>query len=118
MSYNIIMFRLKELRMENGLKRSEFAKAVNLPVTTIANYENETRQAPYELLFVFAAFFEVSVDYLLGREEGNAVGSSTKNDALLTSDEKELLKDYRKCDRTGKSRICEYARIWREIRRD
>ena len=62
------MFKLKELRLENGLKRSEFAKAIDIPATTIANYENETRQAPYELLVKFAAFFNVTSDFLIGLE--------------------------------------------------
>lgn len=63
------MFRLKELRMENGLKRSEFAKEIGLPASTVANYENETRQAPYKLLIAFAEYFNVSVDYLLGKTD-------------------------------------------------
>lgn len=55
--------------MENGLKRSEFAKEIGLPASTVANYENETRQAPYKLLIAFAEYFNVSVDYLLGKTD-------------------------------------------------
>ena len=50
------MFRLKELRLENGMTRSSLARALELPATTVANYENETRQAPYELLIRLADF--------------------------------------------------------------
>ena len=41
------MFRLKELREENGLKRSELARDLKINAGTIANYENEIREAPY-----------------------------------------------------------------------
>ena len=61
------MFRLKELREENGLKRSELARALNINAGTIANYENEIREAPYEYLVLFANYFDVSIDYLLGK---------------------------------------------------
>ena len=110
------MFRLKELRVENGLKRSEFARAVNLPATTVANYENETRQAPYELLIVFANFFGVSIDYLLGKSSDYEKGTDDKMDGLyLKQTEKELLQSFRQCSATGKSRITEYAKMWADF---
>ena len=81
------MFRLKELREENGIKRSDFARALKINAGTIANYENGIRQAPYEYLILFAEYFDVSIDYLLGKEEklqsnvkiGGALSESEKN---------------------------------------
>ena len=109
------MFKLKELRLENGMKRSEFASLVNLPASTIANYENETRQAPYELLIVFADFFGVSVDYLLGRTDEFSASKNHSDGGVhvLTSSEKELLAEFRSCNELGKNRVLEYARIWK-----
>lgn len=107
------MFRLKELRKENGLKRSEFARAVKLPATTIANYENETRQAPYELLIVFSDFFGVTIDYLLGKiSDFETTEKKEINAPLLKQNEKELLQYFRKCSPKGKSRVSEFAKIW------
>lgn len=37
------MFRLKEMRLAAGLKRSELAKNLRINQNTLANYENETR---------------------------------------------------------------------------
>ena len=92
------MFRLKELRKENGLKRSEFAKAIGLPATTIANYENGTRQAPYELLIAFSDFFDVSIDFLLGKSSDYEIDTKTDtNESLLKQNEKELLQLFRRC---------------------
>lgn len=40
------MFRLRELREENGIRRSTLARELGINAGTIANYENELRQAP------------------------------------------------------------------------
>lgn len=107
------MFRLKELRKESGLKRSDFAKSINLPQSTVANYENETRQAPYELLILFANYFNVTIDYLLGRTNDFEVNQdyNLTNQSPLNTAEKELITDFRKCSVTGKCRILEYTKI-------
>lgn len=113
------MFRLKELRKENGLKRSEFARAVNLPATTVANYENETRQAPYELLIAFSDFFGVTIDYLLGKTSDYVSAESGDiSDSLLRQNEKELLQDFRECSAVGKSRVLELAKMWANFEKD
>ena len=51
------MFRLKEMRAECGLMRSKLAEDLHMNAGTIANYENEIRQAPYEALIRFAEYF-------------------------------------------------------------
>lgn len=108
------MFRLKELRLECGLKRSKVAADLNMNAGTIANYENEIRQAPYECLLKFAEYYEVSVDYLLGRGDGEA---PTKFDKGLSAEEIELLKNYRKLSLLAKQRINEYIELW-QVRND
>lgn len=106
------MFRLKELRMENGLKRSDFARELNLPASTIANYENETREAPYNILIFFADYFNVSIDYLLGRETTtNLYNDEPRFEGVLTNDEKKLISSFRETSGIGKGRILEYARL-------
>lgn len=106
------MFRLRELREENGMKRSTLAKDLHMNAGTIANYENEIRQAPYEYLLLFADYFDVSVDYLLGREERGAL--KVKLDGALTESERKLIDDYRKCSPMARGRISEYAALWKE----
>ena len=106
------MFRLKALREENGLKRSELARQLGINAGTIANYENEIRQAPYEYLLLFAEYFEVSVDYLLGRGESEEI--KVKLSGALSENERILIDRYRRCSPTGKSRISEFAQMWEE----
>ena len=61
-----------ELRKKAGYKsQSKFAKAIGINPNTLSNYENGTHNVNYEWLLTFADFFDVSVDYLMGRVEHN-----------------------------------------------
>ena len=112
------MFRLKELRIESGLKRSDFAKEMNLPASTVANYENEIRQAPYALLIAFAEYFNVSVDYLLGKDDDylSRYTPQKEQSRALTAAEKELISLFRDCSPLARNRISEYARLMKIAR--
>lgn len=63
------MFKLKELRKKNHISQVRLSMEMNMAQNTISQYENEVRQADYETLIAFADFFDVSVDYLLGRTD-------------------------------------------------
>ena len=61
--------RLKSLIKEIGLSQEALAKKLNLDKSTIAKYETEKISPSIEMLIIFAKFFKVSTDYLLGLEE-------------------------------------------------
>ena len=63
------MFRLKELRLKKGLNQKEFAKIINVAQNTVSNWENGNRQIDSETAIRIADYFDVSTDYLLGRED-------------------------------------------------
>ena len=60
-------FKLKELRKERKISQLKLAFDLNMNQNTISRYENLERQADYDTLIKFADYFDVSVDYLLGR---------------------------------------------------
>ena len=62
-------FRLKELRKKRNISQLKLALDLNMNQNTISRYENLERQADYEALIKFADYFNVSLDYLLGRSE-------------------------------------------------
>lgn len=62
-------FRLKELRKKRKISQVKLAIDLNMNQNTISRYENMERQADYQTLIVFADYFEVSIDYLLGRDK-------------------------------------------------
>ena len=61
------MFRLKQLRKENGISQIKLAMDLNMNQNSISRYENEEREADYATLIRIADYFNVSIDYLLGR---------------------------------------------------
>lgn len=74
--------RLKELRLNNGLKQSDLLKKFNLSSARYSQYENDKRVPDYELLIKFADFYNVSIDYLLGRTNVIKPEKIDENDLL------------------------------------
>ena len=61
--------RLKLLRKQRGISQLKLAMDLNMNQNSISRYENLERQADYQTLILFADYFDVSIDYLLGRTE-------------------------------------------------
>ncbi len=61
--------RLKILREKHHLSQQELGNKLSLAKQTISGYENGTRKPDQDILVRFADYFEVSVDYLLGRTD-------------------------------------------------
>ena len=62
-------FRLKKIRKERRISQLKLAMDLNMNQNTISRYENMEREADYETLIKFADYFNVSLDYLLGRQD-------------------------------------------------
>ena len=63
------MNRIKILREELGLSQSEFANRIGLTQQSISLYEKEDRKPSQDVLKALADFFDVSIDYLLGKSD-------------------------------------------------
>ena len=59
--------RLKNLREQKNITREELAKDTCVSYWALSKYETNDREPDFETLKRFASYFEVSVDYLLGR---------------------------------------------------
>lgn len=64
-------FRLRELRKKRKISQLKLALDLNMNQNTISRYENMERQADYETLILFANYFGVTLDYLLGRTDND-----------------------------------------------
>ena len=62
-------FRLKKLRKEKNISQLKLAIDLNMNQNSISRYENYEREADYKTLIKFADYFDVSLDYLLGRTD-------------------------------------------------
>ena len=58
--------RLKLLIREKRLEQQQVALALGLKTSTFNGYIGDKREPPIEYLEKFAAFFDVSIDYLIG----------------------------------------------------
>lgn len=61
--------RLRELRKNKDITQIEFARQFNIATGTIGMWETGKRQPDYDTLLSIAKYFDVSVDYLLGKED-------------------------------------------------
>ena len=59
--------RIRDMREDHDLTQEKVGNAINVPQRTYAYYETGGRMIPPEVLCALADFYQVSVDYLLGR---------------------------------------------------
>lgn len=59
--------RLKELRRKKGISQLRLATELNTTQNTISRYETGEREPGIDELIKIADYFNVSVDYLIGR---------------------------------------------------
>lgn len=59
--------RIRSLREDADLTQEKVGKAINIPQRTYAYYESGQRMVPPHVLCSLADFYDVSVDYILGR---------------------------------------------------
>lgn len=60
---------LKELRTKANLLQSDIADACKISVRTIIRYENDERIPDIDTAIKLADYFNVSLDYLVGRSD-------------------------------------------------
>ncbi|MCI9269161.1 MAG: helix-turn-helix transcriptional regulator [Lawsonibacter sp.] len=61
--------RIRDLREDSDKKQIELAKYLNIDQSTYSDYENGKINIPIEQLIKIADFYNVSLDYLVGRDD-------------------------------------------------
>lgn len=61
--------RIRDLREDRDLTQAQVGRAINVPQRTYAYYESGQRMVPPHALCALADFYQVSVDYILGRTD-------------------------------------------------
>lgn len=59
--------RLQELREDRGISRKELAANLNITVSALGMYEQGRREPNMEMLIRLADYFDVTLDFLVGR---------------------------------------------------
>lgn len=87
--------RIRTLRLAKGISQVDLAVMLNVSKQSVSNWENDNIQPSIDMLIRLADIFNVSTDYLLGREVSRNLDTDN-----LTDDELEhiqtIINDIRK----------------------
>lgn len=61
--------RMKQLRHAQGITQKQLAQDAHLSELAIQNYESQRRKPAFDALIALADYFDVSLDYLVGRSD-------------------------------------------------
>lgn len=78
------MNRIAELRKLNKISQVDFGKAIGVAQNTVSQWERGAREPDLTMLNNIAAYFGVSVDYLMGNDAN--VSFALYGDTKITSD--------------------------------
>lgn len=65
--------RLKKLRTSRGLTMEALAKEIHGTKAAIGNFENTNKKPSLDALIALSDYFDVSIDYLVGRTDNPEV---------------------------------------------
>ena len=76
----------KQLRLSSGLTQVEMAEKLGISRSTIGMYETGAREPDFDTLEKIADFFNVDIDYLLGRTEKTTILPETAGKYYLNDE--------------------------------
>ncbi len=85
---------LNALRKEKGLTREALAKGLGISYWRLGKYETGERKPDYKTLMTIADYFEVSVDYLLGRQLAQEDSYESIDLSQFSEDEKKEIRAF------------------------
>ena len=94
--------KLKELRCLKGISQQQLADVITVSQQSINKYENHGVEPDISTLIKIAEYFNVSLDYLLGRTEIKEMAEKPKM-SELSDEEAYLIKAYRSLNEKQKN---------------
>ena len=92
----LVCNRVKVLRRARGLSQRDIGKMIGVTKVSVCGYENGTRTPSLESLELLADIFEVSTDYLLGRELYVVSDKVTRYVGSISEEDIEIIKEIKK----------------------
>lgn len=103
---------LKYLRNRSGLTQMEIAKKLGVAKSTISMYENGQREPEFETLEALADYFNVTMDFLLGRDMNNPATAMSDG---ITNDERAFVERFRRLSSERKTLLLAQLQAWQDI---
>lgn len=95
--------RLKEVIFEKcNNSQKEFSVKTGIPESTVCHWLTRNIKPTYVQIIKICDVFQISADYLLGRESDNT-GNVEIVGEVLTTDERKILDSYRRLNADGKT---------------
>lgn len=107
----------KELREDTGLSQQKLADKLGLSSSGIARWELGQSEPGSQALMIYAKYFGVSTDYLLGLEDDFGVkkiapATNTGNEGY-SAEERQLIEIYRTLDNTMRETLWSLLNTWK-----
>ena len=112
--------RLRELRKQRNLTQLQLADAISVNKQTISQYERGVRRPDFDTLDLLCDFFNVSSDYMLGKDDVTMRLIDSETLAIvdsLTDEEMNLISDFRKLNHAGRSRALQTVNEFTELQK-
>lgn len=108
----VLQIRLKELREKKGISQYKLASDLGVAQSTVGMWENGKNRPESATLSALADYFQVSVDYLLGRES-----AASPLDSQLEGVDFALYGEVRDLSEEEKQDILDYIRFKKNQRK-
>ncbi len=69
----MVLVNLKNIREDNDVRQKTLASVLGVSQNTYSQYENGIISISPEMLILLADYFDVSIDYLLGRTKNKEI---------------------------------------------
>lgn len=100
----IMVKNLKELRTQKHISQQQLANIIGISQQSVNKYENHSVEPDINTLIKIAAYFNTSVDYLIGNTDINRIIENVEKYDLNT-EEGELIDSFRKLNTPEKESI-------------
>jgi transcriptional regulator with XRE-family HTH domain len=81
----ILGYRIRKLRKDNNMSQADLGKRLGISKVSVSGYEKGTRKPGIKVLIRLLDTFDVSADYLLGREINAVCEDEGEKEILLSS---------------------------------
>lgn len=98
---------LRELIESNNLTQKQLSLELNIAPSTLGNYVRNIREPDHSTLLIFARYFNVSTDYMLGNN----------TDKKISHDDEKLLNIFKKLDTKNKEILLREAQVLYDVQK-
>ncbi len=89
-------YRLRELRRSKSWSQTELGKYLGVSKVSVSGYEKGTRVPSMEILLMIIKLFDVSADYMLGRDLNLVMEDDGVQPLNISNKDVEIIKEMRK----------------------